>query len=240
MACALVSVTALAWLWLIDMADMGDMSALMAVAMDVRPWDATGFALMFLMWVVMMAGMMLPGVAPMILLFAAIHRKTVSEAAPYAPSAVFALGYLLVWTAFSLLATILQSGLQQALLLSPMLVSTSNVFGGVLLVAAGLYQWAPLKRACLNKCRSPLDFILFRWRGGIGGALRMGVEHGAYCLGCCWLLMSLLFVGGVMNLLWVAAIALLVLIEKLAPGGQRIAGITGGAMTAAGIYLIMG
>lgn len=235
---ALAAVAGLAWLWLIDMADMEDMSAMMAVAMDMTPWDATAFALMFLMWVVMMIGMMLPGAAPMILLFAAIHRKQMSHGTPYALTAAFALGYLLVWTAFSLFATILQSGLQQAALLSPMLVSTSSVLGGMLFVAAGVYQWTPLKRVCLDRCRSPLDFMLLRWRGGMAGALRMGIEHGAFCLGCCWLLMGLLFVGGVMNLLWVAAIALFVLTEKLARGGERIARITGGAMVAAGVYLL--
>lgn len=141
---------------------------------------------------------------------AADHRKQTSRAMPYARIAAFALGYLLVWTAFSLLATVSQSALKQPSLLSPMLVSTSSVLGGTLLVIAGVYQWTPLKRVCLDNCRSPLDFILFRWRGGAGGALRMGAEHGAYCLGCCGLLMGVLFVGGVMNLLRVALIAVLV------------------------------
>ncbi|MBA2491272.1 MAG: DUF2182 domain-containing protein [Gammaproteobacteria bacterium] len=237
-ASALAGVTGLAWLWLIDMADMQDASAIMAVAMGVAPWDATGFALMFIMWVVMMAGMMLPGAAPTILLFTAIHRKQTNRVMPYARIAAFTLGYLLVWTAFSLLATASQNALQQASLLSPMLVSTSSALGGTLLIAAGVYQWTPLKRVCLENCRSPLDFILFRWRGGVGGALRMGAEHGAYCLGCCGLLMGLLFVGGVMNLLWVALIAVLVLIEKLSPGGLRLARVTGGAMVIAGVYLL--
>jgi predicted metal-binding membrane protein len=235
---ALVGVTALAWLFLIDMADMHDMSAVMAVAMEMAPWDATGFALMFLMWAVMMAGMMLPGAAPMILLYATINRRKRATGGPYMPTVVFALGYIAVWTAFSLLATLLQAGLQHLALLSPMLVSTSSVLGGTLLIAAGLYQWTPLKLACLDKCRSPLDFMVFRWRNGTLGTLRMGLEHGAYCLGCCWFLMGLLFVGGVMNLAWIAAITVFVLIEKLFSGGEWVARIGGGVMVAAGVYLV--
>jgi predicted metal-binding membrane protein len=234
----LLGVVALAWLFLMDMADMDNMSAVMAFAMEVSPWDATGFALMFLMWVVMMVGMMLPGAAPMILLFATINRKRRTGGARQAATAVFALAYLLVWTGFSLLATISQGGLQQAALLSPMLVSTSAPLDGTLFIAAGLYQWTPLKRTCLDKCRSPLEFILFRWRNGLGGALRMGLEHGTYCLGCCWFVMGLLFVGGVMNLAWAAVIALFVLFEKLLPRGEWKTRIGGGAMIAAGIYLV--
>ncbi len=168
----------------------------------------------------MMVGMMLPRAAPMILLFATINRKRRAGSTQHGPAAVFALGYLLVWIGFSLLATILQNGLQQAALLSRMLASTSAPLGGTLFIAAGLYQWTPLKRVCLDKYRSPLEFILFRWRNGIGGALRMGLEHGTYCLGCCWFLMGLLFVGGVMNLACAAVIILFVLLEKLFPGGE--------------------
>jgi predicted metal-binding membrane protein len=236
---AVLGMTALAWFYLIDMADMQNMSGMMAAAMNMAPWDATGFFLMFLMWMVMMVGMMLPGAAPMILLFATINRKMSIGDAPYVPTALFTLGYLLVWTAFSLLATILQAALQQATLLSPMLVSTSGVLGGTLFITAGFYQWTPLKRACLDKCRSPLDFILFRWRSGPVGALQMGIEHGSYCLGCCWALMVLLFVGGVMNLLWVAAITVVVLTEKLARGGEWIAHVGGAAMLAVGMYLAL-
>jgi predicted metal-binding membrane protein len=151
---------------------------------------------------------------------------------------VFVLGYLLVWMGFSLFATILQGGLQHAALLSPMLVSTSALLGGTLFITAGLYEWTPFKRACLDNCRSPLEFILFRWRSGTLGALRMGLEHGAYCLGCCWFLMGLLFVGGVMNLVWVAVITLFILVEKLLPGGEWVARIGGGVMVAAGVYLV--
>jgi predicted metal-binding membrane protein len=148
--------------------------------------------------------------------------------------AVFALVYLLVWTGFSLFATISQNGLQQAALLPPMLASASAPLDGTLFITAGLYQWSPLKRNYLDRCRCPLEFILFRWRSGIVGALRMGLEHGTYCLGCCWFLMGLLFVGGVMNLAWVAVITLFVLLDKLFPGGEWIARIGGGAMIAAG------
>jgi predicted metal-binding membrane protein len=235
---ALMAVTALAWVYLIDMADMDDVSEVMAAAMRMAPWDATGFVLMFLMWVVMMVGMMLPGAAPMILLYATINRRKRAAGSPYAPTAVFALGYVTVWTAFSLLATLMQGVLQHLTWLSPMLVSTSHLLGGALLIGAGLYQWTPLKRACLDTCRSPLSFILMHWRSGVSGALYMGMVHGVYCLGCCGLLMGLLFVGGVMNLLWVAAITLLVLGEKLVPGGGWFARISGAAMIAVGIWFL--
>ena len=236
-------VTVLAWLYLILLAaGMVDGPGAMGEAMaNARPtpWTAGDFALMALMWSVMMVGMMLPGATPMILLFAMINRKKREAGYPFVPTGAFALGYAGAWTAFSLFATILQWALHSAALLSPMLVSTSAVLAGALFIAAGTYQLTPLKHACLKNCRSPVHFIMTRWRSGAGGALRMGLEHGAYCVGCCWFLMGLLFVLGVMNLLWVAALTILVLVEKAAPHGEWTARISGVAMLAAGLYLLI-
>lgn len=236
-------VTVLAWLYLILLAagmvdGPGAMGEAMANARPI-PWTAGDFALMVMMWSVMMVGMMLPGATPMILLFAMINRKKREAGYPFVPTGAFALGYAGAWTAFSLFATILQWALHSAALLSPMLVSTSAVLAGALFIAAGTYQLTPLKHACLKNCRSPVHFIMTRWRSGAGGALRMGLEHGAYCVGCCWFLMGLLFVLGVMNLLWVAALTILVLVEKAAPHGEWTARISGVAMLAAGLYLLI-
>ena len=236
-------VTVLAWLYLILLAagmvdGPGAMGEAMANARPI-PWTAGDFALMVLMWSVMMVGMMLPGATPMILLFAMVNRKKREAGYPFVPTGAFALGYAGAWTAFSLFATILQWALHSAALLSPMLVSTSAVLAGALFIAAGTYQLTPLKHACLKNCRSPVHFIMTRWRSGAGGALRMGLEHGAYCVGCCWFLMGLLFVLGVMNLLWVAALTILVLVEKAAPHGEWTARISGVAMLAAGLYLLI-
>ncbi len=229
----LAGATAIAWAYLVVMA--GDMDA---VAMPVvAPWSALDFWLMFVMWAVMMVGMMLPSAAPMILLYAAVSRRQRRRGHVFAPTGVFAAGYVVAWTAFSLAATALQGALEQAALLSPMMAATSPYLGGALLVAAGVYQWTPLKHACLENCRAPAEFLSRSWRNGTGGAIAMGVHHGAYCVGCCWVLMGLLFVAGVMNLLWVAAITAFVLIEKIAPGGHRFARAAGVLFVAAGVYM---
>jgi predicted metal-binding membrane protein len=154
------------------------------------------------------------------------------------PTGLFAGAYLAVWGLFSLLAAAAQLGLESAALMLPMGRASSPMLGGALFVAAGLFQLTPLKNACLRNCRSPLSFIMSHWRDGTAGALRLGVVHGLYCLGCCWILMALLFVGGVMNLLWVALIAIYVLAEKLFPAGILIARLGGAAMIAFGVYLI--
>jgi len=192
---------------------------------------------MFVMWAVMMAAMMTPSAAPMILLYAAITRKTRAEGRPVAHSGAFASGYLATWTAFSALATVLQWGLEQAALLSPMMAGTSPYLGGVILIAAGTYQMTPLKHACLKHCRSPVHFLVGHWRKGAGGAFRMGLNHGFYCVGCCWVLMALLFVGGVMNLLWIAALAGFVLLEKIVPHGVLVGRVAGGLLIIAGLWL---
>jgi len=180
---------------------------------------------------------MLPSAAPMLLLFARVNRKDKEAGAPLVPIALFAAGYLLVWGGFCAVATALQWGLESARLLSPMLVTTNKWLGAGILIAAGLSQFTPLKAICLRPCPTPLGFLLGSWRRGRLGALRMGLEHGAFCLGCCWFLMALLFFGGVMNLYWIAGLAVFVLLEKTIPLGHwlgRVAGVVlvawGGAL----------
>lgn len=237
----LAGVTALSWVYLMYLTQrMSAMPTPMAgMAMPQwQPWSAFDFALMLLMWVVMMVAMMVPSASPMILTFTAIHRRNAKGDA-VVPTATFVAGYLIVWSAFSLVATLGQWGLHQAALLSPMMVSTSPVLGGLLLIAAGAFQWSGLKQACLSKCRSPLGFLLNEWRDGSTGSLVMGLHHGLYCTGCCWALMALLFVGGVMNLLWVAAIAVFVLVEKIAPRQWHVARIAGLGLMAWGSWLLL-
>ena len=238
-AAALAGLTALCWLYLfVAAADMRAMGA-MAMPMPMEPKGAVDLVLLLLMWWVMMAGMMLPGAAPMILTFATINRRRRARGQPYAPTALFAAGYLLAWGGFSVAATLSQWGLERLTLLSPMdMTTTSARLGGLLFLAAGLYQLTPLKQACLRVCRSPFDFVFNHWRDGAAGALRMGLAHGLYCLGCCWILMALLFVGGVMNLLWVAVLAAVVLVEKLLPLGVWMARISGVLLAAYGVGLL--
>jgi len=237
-AAGLAAITVLAWVYLVYLAaGMGGMQAMAMPA--IRPWGVADAILMFVMWAVMMVAMMTPSAAPMILLYAAIIRKSRDPGRPAAASSAFAAGYLAVWTGFSALATGLQWGLEQAALLSPMMAGTSPWLGGALLIAAGAYQMTPLKHACLKHCRSPVHFLTGHWRKGAGGAFRMGLDHGLYCVGCCWVLMALLFVGGVMNLLWIAAIAGFVLIEKIVPRGVLFGRAAGALMVLGGLWLIV-
>jgi predicted metal-binding membrane protein len=187
------------------------------------------------MWAVMMAAMMLPSAAPMILLFGTIARRRQPTGDSPADAGVFGLGYVAVWAAFSLVAVALQFGLDQAALLSPMMSTTSKAVAGAVLIGAGVYQWTPLKQACLRRCRSPLQFLMTEWREGRRGAFVMGLRHGGYCLGCCWVLMLLLFVGGIMNLAWIAGIAAFVLVEKLAPAGHWMGRAAGAALVLWGV-----
>jgi predicted metal-binding membrane protein len=198
-------------------------------------WGAGDFLSMLGMWTVMMAAMMVPSAAPMILMFAAVHRRRRAADSPYVPTGFFLLGYLLVWTAVSVLATLAQGGLHAAALLSPALVLASPVLAGLVLVAAGIFQWTPLKDACLTQCASPLSFIMTQWREGAAGAVAMGLRHGLYCAGCCGLLMALLFVTGVMNLLWLGVLALFVLVEKAMPRRRWLTRLSGAALAAAGL-----
>jgi predicted metal-binding membrane protein len=238
----LIAVAALAWAYMFYLAwDMNgmDMGAEMAMAMSqMTTWGALDLVLLFVMWSVMMVAMMVPSASPLMLLFAKINRRRREREDPVVPTAVFLLGYLLVWTGFSALATVAQWGLHSAALLSPMMMSTSSVMGGALLLAAGIFQWTPLKNACLVHCRSPLAFLMSEWRAGKLGALLMGVKHGSYCVGCCWILMALLFVAGVMNLLWVASITAFVLVEKVVPRGELVGRVAGGVLSLAGILLV--
>ena len=245
-------IVALAWgyvLWLAADTDMGgmDMTGFRMIPAGIgimapanAPWKAIEFAFVFAMWAVMMVGMMAPSAAPMVLMYARVGRQGRAEGKPFAPTGWFAAGYFLVWTGFSLAATTVQWGLEQAALLDSQMASASNALGGIVLVLAGVYQWTPLKDACLAQCQSPLGFLLRHggFRSDATGCLVLGMRHGAYCVGCCWLLMALLFVGGVMNVLWIALLALLVLVEKLAPFGRWVARTAGIACVAAGAWML--
>ena len=212
-----VGATGLAWLYLFSMTTGMEAMGEAMLSARATPWTWADFLLMFLMWAIMMVGMMLPSATPMILLFATVTTRRRSQGEPGTPPGIFASGYIAAWSAFSLAATILQWGLHRAGLLSPMMSTTSALLGGTVLVAAGIYQWTPFKTSCLRHCQSPLHFISTHWRNGTVGAFRMGWTHGLYCLGCCWVLMCLLFVGGIMNLLWIAGLAVFVLVEKVWP-----------------------
>jgi predicted metal-binding membrane protein len=231
-------VAALAWVYVARMGAMASPKALMG-PMPGMPVLESGWALLTGMWAVMMVAMMLPSAAPTILLFAAVSRRRRQQSRPAVPVAVFTLGYLLVWTLYATAAATLQWELHRRVLLSPAMASASPLLGGALLVAAGLYQWMPLKGACLSHCRSPLGFFSAEWREGPRGALVMGMRHGSYCVGCCWLLMALLFVAGVMNVLWVAAIAAFVLVEKLVPWGDRLGRVAGVVLVGWGLWLVV-
>ena len=226
-AAALIAIVALAWADLLGMAGM---------EMTPGHWTTAYFAAMFAMWAVMMAGMMIPSAAPAILLFASLRRYAGARSAGHA--LLFTAGYLATWTAFSLAATAAQWWLAQRSLLSAGMTSDGPILAGILFIAAGLYQLTPLKAACLAKCRSPAQFLVERRREGAGGAFVMGADHGLYCTGCCWALMALLFAFGVMNLVWVAALAAFVLLEKMLPTGPRAARIAGFALAGIGLALL--
>jgi predicted metal-binding membrane protein len=252
-AAALVTLTALAWAyvwWLGTDMEMGgmDMSGFRMIPAGMglmmptsAPWTVTEFAFVFAMWAVMMIGMMTPSATPMILIYARVGRQAAREGKPLAASAYFAAGYLLTWTGFAVAATSAQWALERAALLTPMMAAASDMFSGAVLIAAGVYQWTPLKDACLRQCQSPLLFIQRHggFRSDLLGTLALGARHGAYCVGCCWVLMALLFVGGVMNVLWIAAIAILVLAEKVIPAGRVISRIAGVGLFAGGAWLLV-
>jgi predicted metal-binding membrane protein len=244
---ALAVLSVAAWLYLLHLASaMSDMASPdmptmpgMAMAMPaLQAWSWVEVGVLAVMWGVMMIAMMTPATAPMILMFSTIHRRRTAEGRPAVPTAIFILGYLVVWTIYSVVAALAQAGLHAAALLSPAMVATSPLLAGGLLVAAGVFQWTPLKRTCLAACRSPLSFLMTGWREGRAGAFVMGLRHGLYCLGCCWALMTLLFVAGVMNLLWVAAIAVAVLVEKVVPRGDLVGRLAGVVLVAAGVLLV--
>jgi len=221
-------VTVLAWGYLVYLAQsMSGMGSGMAMA-QLQSWTAADFGFMFLMWWIMMIGMMVPTAAPMILLFATVNRRRREQEGPYVPTAVFLSGYLLVWGGFAAVATVGNWALHVNSLMSSMMgESTSAYLGGGLLIAAGVFQWSRLKYVCLSHCRSPMSFLMSDWKEGPRGALKMGLRHGTYCVGCCWVLMALLFVLGVMNLVWIATLAAFVLLEKVVPARLRLSKVTG-------------
>jgi predicted metal-binding membrane protein len=204
----------------------------------IMPWDVMAVLLLFVMWTVMMVAMMVPSAAPMILAFLSVNHRRQTSARPLVPVGIFVFGYLAVWTAYSAVAALAQWGLHKAALLSPTMAANSPVVSGGLLLAAGVFQWTPLKRACLKGCRSPLSFLMSEWRDGTRGAFVMGLRHGSYCLGCCWMLMALLFVAGVMNMFWIALIAIFVMAEKILVRGELVGQVTGVALVTAGVALM--
>lgn len=238
---ALAMLTVWAWVWLLSMPSMDGRSMGGGVMMPrLRAWSPSEAVGMFLMWAIMMVGMMVPSASPMVLLYARVVRRSRNAWVGHIRTALFAGGYIVVWTAFSVLATATQLVLEWLALLTPMMKAASPIVGGIVLVSAGLYQLTPAKRACLEKCRTPFAFVTQHWRAGSSGAFLMGLSHGLYCLGCCWMLMALLFVVGVMNLLWVAIIAGFVLMEKIAPAGHVLARTSAVGLIAAGAYMAVG
>ena len=249
---ALLALAALAWayvIWLANemsapaaMANMPGMamSGVAMVAPALGRWTLTHFLFIFTMWAVMMVGMMTPTVTPTVLIYARVTPQTPSLGWRLAPAAWFAAGYLIAWTLFSVFAAMAQWGLESLALLTPMMASASHRFGGLVLVAAGAYQWLPFKDACLSQCRTPLAFIQRHggFQASAAGALRLGLLHGAFCVGCCWALMAVLFVVGVMNLLWIAALMIVALLEKAAPGGRYLARLAGVAALVAGLWML--
>lgn len=230
-----IGLTVLAWLEVWQRA--GRMGTDVAMAWQML-WSLSDLGAAALMWGVMMTAMMLPSAAPMLLLFVSVQRRRRAQGKVVTPTGLFAAGYLLIWLAWSLLAAGLQWALQALLLLSPHLATTSALLGAAFLLLAGLYQFTPWKEACLVQCQSPLGFLLTRWREGAWGALSMGLRHGAYCVGCCWALMGLLFVGGVMNLLWVAALAGFILLEKAVAQGPWLSRVAGLGLITGALYLL--
>jgi predicted metal-binding membrane protein len=239
----LVALVVVAWLYLVHLArDMAEMEMHFAMGMAMplmQPWSGVELLFLFVMWGVMMVAMMTPSASPIILMFSALNRRRAQHQGPVVRTGLFAVGYLIAWTVYSAAAATAQWVLHGLALVSPMMVSTSPYLGGGLLVAAGIFQWTPLKRACLTQCRSPMGFIMTEWREGPLGALIMGVRHGVYCVGCCWMLMALLFVAGVMNLVWVAVIATFVLVEKVVPAGERVSQVAGVVLVLAGVALMI-
>ena len=241
----LAAIVALAWLYLLrvastmsaEMIEMDRHAAMGMVMPRTEGWAPADALLMFVMWTVMMVAMMVPSATPMILVFSTLHRRRREKQQPTVPVAIFLAGYLVVWAGYAVVATLAQWGLHSVALLSASMATTSAVGGGMLLIAAGVFQWTPLKQRCLANCRSPLEFLMTRWREGARGAFVMGLDHGLYCVGCCWMLMTLLFVGGVMNLWWVVGIALYVFLEKVAPTGPWLSRTLGAALILGSVAL---
>jgi predicted metal-binding membrane protein len=249
-ALGLVMITALAWYYLLIGASTGMSTVAMTTwqfppphpdMMVIGSWSTAYWFTMLIMWWVMMIAMMIPSAAPMILLYARVYRHgQARDQLPGAavPTAFFASGYLVCWLGFSALATTLQFALEQLGHVDGMMMWSTNRWLTVgLLITAGAYQLSPFKSVCLKHCRSPADFLSRHWRTGRLGAFRLGFEHGGYCLGCCWALMLLLFAAGIMNVVWIAGLAIIVLVEKLAPAGTGLVPLTAVLLIAAGVYI---
>jgi len=248
---ALGVMATLAWtyvLWLAADMDMGGMNmsgfrmvpdGMGMVAPAIAPWSVVEFALVFVMWAVMMVGMMAPSAAPMILMYARVGRQGRIGGKPFAATGWFAAGYFLAWAGFSLAATVAQWVLERAALLDARMANTNILVGAAVLIAAGIYQWTPIKDACLATCQTPFGFLMSHggFRSNVRGCVHLGLLHGTYCVGCCWVLMALLFVVGVMNVLWIALLAVLVLLERLTPWGRWVARIAGVVCIAVGAWM---
>jgi predicted metal-binding membrane protein len=249
-ALALLTLTAWSYLlWLAADMDMGGMdmtgfrmtpSGMGHMVPAHTPWLAKEFAFVFVMWTVMMVGMMAPSAAPMFLMYAFIGRQTEAQSRPLAAAVWFAVGYFLAWVAFALLATVVQWEFQRNGLLDFRMANTSNVFGGLLFLAAGLYQWTRLNEKCLTECQRPFVFVMRHggYRCDAPGCVMLGMRHGAYCVGCCWALMALLFVGGVMNVLWIVLLALLALLERNTSRGLPLARLAGIVLIGSGVWIL--
>jgi predicted metal-binding membrane protein len=244
MAIGLTVTTVLAWIYLLRataamnaMAAEARVHAAMGMA-DMRMWGTSDWLGLFVMWAIMMVAMMLPSAAPMILLVLGVYRRRGDEQARVA-AVMFVAGYIVAWTAFSALAATLQIALHRTTLLAADMRFSSAAISGMVLIVAGVYQWLPIKNVCLTHCQSPMRFLSEHWREGARGGLIMGIDHGLFCVGCCWLLMALLFVLGVMNLFWVAALAAFVLLEKLAVRGVVITRAAGVVALVWGAYLLV-
>lgn len=231
---------------------LGVLLTLAAIAWGVLIWQASmmnnqamgltmgmSAGLFIMLWIVMMVAMMLPSAAPMILMFSTVYAGKRRQEQPFVPTWIFVSAYLLVWSLCGVLAYPLALGAEKLATQSMWLMENAARFGGVILVVAGLYQLSPLKRICLSKCRTPLQFILGSWREGYSGAFRMGFEHGAYCLGCCWLLFAILFPLGIMNIVVMALVTALIFAEKSFPIGQRIAQLSALALIAYGVLVLV-
>ena len=235
LASGILAMSLIGWMFLAWISvDMGSPFAQLTMP-DSSRWGVASVLAIWTMWALMMAAMMLPSALPMILTFVDLGRRSAEPARGRS----FVAAYLVVWLAFSAGATALQWTLQAMGWVDPMIVSTSAWLTGLLLLVAGVYQFSRLKRVCLSRCRTPLGFLLGEWRAGVSGAFVMGVRHGLFCVGCCWALMALLFVGGVMNLAWIAALSIAVAIEKLAPHGERLAAALGLVLIAAGLVRLL-
>jgi len=237
---SLAGVTLLAWFYLYAMAEPSRFGGTVHLVAHGARWSATDAFTAFLMWNVMMIGMMIPTASPMITMFAVTSRRSGVKGRPEVPTLFFVLGYLLAWAGYSAAATGLQWGLHSAALLSSDTLQVGRHLGGALLLGAGAFQFTKWKNNCLTHCRTPMSFLMTQWRDGLGGAIQMGLKHGSYCVGCCWAIMLLMFAAGLMNLLWTAILAVFMLLEKVLPAGDKLGRTAGVVAIITGAGLVLG